>query len=479
MSRAAPLDVAPFAPGQRMSFRLFGVNVEIQLSFWITTVLLALPDFNDPTVPKASIAVWVAVVLVSVLVHEYGHAFAVMRHGIEPEITLYGMGGVTRYRPLIPLRRLDDIIISLAGPFAGFGLGALVLVGMWLAPRFFGRLPELGQIAVADLLWVNFGWGFVNLLPVLPFDGGHVLESALGPKRARLTAGISMVAAAIIAVFFLYYRSEWGAILFGLSAFQSYRRYADETPARASAKADDDPDAVAPEIHVLLQTARHAMANEELDRAAELAQRALEGDGGTVAVSRRARLLALEVIAWTHLLSDRLTTAAEVLAEARKHGEPDAALTGAILFAQNDLGKARKVLEAARDKGDDRKEIIGPLLQILIAQAQIGEAAAVALSIVDSLSDDDARQMAALAYEHRAFEGAAKLWEAIFDRNRSPDDAYDAARAAAQGGKHERALDLLRRAVEAGFTDRARAWSDAALATLQSRPGLEAVLPRP
>jgi Zn-dependent protease len=474
-----------------MSFRLFGVNVEIQLSFWITTVLLALPDFNDPTVPKASIAVWVAVVLVSVLVHEYGHAFAVMRHRIEPEITLYGMGGLTRYQPLIPLRRLDNIIISLAGPFAGFALGGLLLAAMWIAPGFFARLPQLGRIAVSDLLWVNFGWGLVNLLPVLPFDGGHVLENALGPRRSRLTAGISMVVAFLIAAFFVYLRSVWGALLFGLSAMQSYRRFSEETPEPRGSKIEEDPDAVAPEILALLQTARHAIANDQLDRAAELAQRALEGDGGTVPVSRRARLLALEVIAWTHLLAaqaadrpgavrdDRVATAAEVLAEARKHGEPDPALTGAILFAQNDLAKARQVLEKARQKGDDRKEVIGPLVQILIAEGQIGEAASIALSIVDSLSDEDARKMATLAYEHRAWDGAAKLWEALFDRNKSPDDAYDAARAAAQSGKHERALDLLRRAVEAGFTDRARAWSDAALATLQSRPGLEAVLPRP
>ena len=37
------------------------------------------------------------------------------------------------------------------------------------------KLPPLGHMAVSSLLWVNFGWGVFNLLPVLPFDGGHVL----------------------------------------------------------------------------------------------------------------------------------------------------------------------------------------------------------------------------------------------------------------------------------------------------------------
>src|SRR4051812_41338724 len=78
-----------------MSFRLFGVNVEIQLFFWVTAVFFGFPYVQNPAAPRGALVAWVLIVFVSVLVHEYGHAFAVKRHGIEPEIALHGMGGVT------------------------------------------------------------------------------------------------------------------------------------------------------------------------------------------------------------------------------------------------------------------------------------------------------------------------------------------------------------------------------------------------
>src|SRR5262249_4255376 len=162
---------------------------------------------------------------------------------------------------------------------------------------------------------------------------------------------------------------------------------------------------------------------------------------------------------WTHLLADRTEVAAEVLAELRRTGAPDAALEGAVHFAQRDFAHARRVFEAARAHGDDRKQIVGPLVQILLEQGEAARAADLALSLVDTLSDEDARRMGGIAFEHGAFREAAALHEAIFERRKQPEDAYEAARAEARGGRPERALELLRRAVDAGFSDRARAWS--------------------
>ena len=65
------------------------------------------------------LALWIPIVLVSILVHEYGHALAIMRHGIEPEIALHWMGGSTTWRQTLPISRFHRVIISLAGPFAG------------------------------------------------------------------------------------------------------------------------------------------------------------------------------------------------------------------------------------------------------------------------------------------------------------------------------------------------------------------------
>ena len=470
--------------GFRMSFRLFGVNVTIQPFFWLITVLLGMGDRMDVPTLTSVVPIWVAVVFLSILVHEYGHALAVKRLGIEPEITLHGMGGTTSFSVLVPISRRDRVLISLAGPFAGFALAAVVVAfHHFVLSRW--HLPTLVELAYVDLLWVNLGWGVVNLVPVLPFDGGHVLEHLLGPTRIRATALISTAVGVAVALYFLKVRAIWGAMLFAMGAMRSYQRYVvSKVPTviirpASSIAPRPSADALPPRLAALLKSAREALADDDFDRAIALARQVHAGDGGTVPVPARAHQEALEVSAWAELLAGRLDVAAENLQQSRRYGEPEVTLSAAVLMAQNELAPARALLEAARSRGDERKEVIGPLIQVLIRQGEVSQATGVALDIADALSVDDARKMAQIAYDHSAFEGAARLFEVVFEREKRPDDAYDAARARAQQGQPERALDLLRRAIDAGFSDRARAWSDSAFETLRAGSGLEALLPRP
>jgi Zn-dependent protease len=459
-----------------MKFRLFGVDVQVQMFFWLTAACLAYDDLIKGQ--YALVAVWVAVVFVSVLVHELGHAMAIRRHGIEPEIALHGMGGTTSWIPRSSMSRVDHILISLAGPFAGFTVAALIYAVVRFAPGLVFRLPALGQETVWRLLEVNIGWGIMNLIPVLPFDGGHVLEQALGPRRVKLTAAISTLVGAAVAIAAMKFEQWYLAILFGMAAMQSFQRF-NAPPAHSAImpqkKAAPPGGEVPAELAALLQTARSALAEEQLERAISIAQTVL----AETPLPPRAAILALEIIGWAHLLGDDPREAAKAVASAKSLGDVDAALVGATLHATGDLAGARKVLEGARSAGDNRKEVVGPLIQVLIQQGEVARAAAAALDIVETLSEEDARKMAEIALEHRDFAGAARLFEALFTRARGAEDAYAAARAHALGGQHDRAVEWLRRAVEAGFSDRARAWSDAALEALRTGPDLEAVLPRP
>jgi Zn-dependent protease len=197
-----------------MSFRLFGVPVTIRVFFWIGAVLLGMSD-------PLTLWIWVPVVLVSVLVHEFGHALAILRHGVRPEIVLHGMGGTTHWDAPYEIARWERAVIALAGPFAGFVLAGLVFATKhYLLPD---PLPRLAAILVFDLLAVNVGWGLVNLVPVLPFDGGHVLEQVLGPRRARTTATISLAVATLFALYFAWAHQPWGAVLFTMFAIRSYQ----------------------------------------------------------------------------------------------------------------------------------------------------------------------------------------------------------------------------------------------------------------
>ena len=42
-----------------------------------------------------------------------------------------------------------------------------------------------------DVMWVNLGWGVLNLLPILPLDGGHIASSVaelVAGRKGRLAA---------------------------------------------------------------------------------------------------------------------------------------------------------------------------------------------------------------------------------------------------------------------------------------------------
>jgi hypothetical protein len=128
-----------------MRFRILGFPVHVHPFFFLVAALVGGMQ-NDLTL----ILVWVAIVFVSVLAHELGHALVARVHGQQPSIMLYAMGGLTSFQPLRRLTHGQSIAISLAGPGAGFLVGGLV----WLASQSVPPgAPFVIHVAMHDLLW--------------------------------------------------------------------------------------------------------------------------------------------------------------------------------------------------------------------------------------------------------------------------------------------------------------------------------------
>lgn len=205
---------APFA-GLRVGdggvrFALFGFPVRIQLSFFLIVMILGF----DQNATVTTVAIWTAVAGVSILWHELGHAFAARRLGSEPTIDLYSFGGLTHWQPRVDATRWHLISVALAGPVAGMVLGGLVAAGTVVAGGF-----GSGDVRyfVIVMLWINLGWGLVNLLPVLPLDGGHVMAELLpGTREQRWRrAAIVSIATGVVAVVVLAAIGVWfGAFVF-------------------------------------------------------------------------------------------------------------------------------------------------------------------------------------------------------------------------------------------------------------------------
>src|SRR6187401_1848277 len=115
------------APTQAdLHFQLFGFPVRVHPYFWVVSVLMGLgPGKADPM----DVLVWVAVVFVSILLHEMGHASVQRYYGGHPWITLYSFGRLASCSdgPRSPGWR---ILILLAGPGAGFLLAAFVIAAI-------------------------------------------------------------------------------------------------------------------------------------------------------------------------------------------------------------------------------------------------------------------------------------------------------------------------------------------------------------
>jgi Zn-dependent protease len=174
------------------TFRLGRIPVRIHYIFFLMALMLGGGSSGVLMVS------WVIIVFVSVLVHELGHALTGRAFGLTPPIDLHGMGGLTSGSAGPRRGPGPFLLISLAGPMTGMLVGAAV----WLAsPRV--ALSPTALAIVHQFVWVNVGWGVLNLIPMLPLDGGNVLARTLdlltggrGRKPAHVVS--ALIAGALI-----------------------------------------------------------------------------------------------------------------------------------------------------------------------------------------------------------------------------------------------------------------------------------------
>ena len=146
-------------------------------------MLLALFAFIN----QGELGLWLAgCVGVFTLIHELGHAFAARATGAKASIALDFMAGYASFMPTRPLKRWERAGISVAGPAVQIGLGVVVLLAMGVNPLDFDQVHSTAP-ALA-VWWAGPIIGLVNLIPILPLDGGNIVMSGLDaiiPGRAR------------------------------------------------------------------------------------------------------------------------------------------------------------------------------------------------------------------------------------------------------------------------------------------------------
>lgn len=163
--------------------------------------------------------IWVGIIVVSVIFHEFGHALTAVCFKQKARIQLVALGGVTMFDGP-KLKFWQQFLITLNGPLFGFCLFLLATVLLHFSwPLMLMKIFKATQIA-------NLFWTVVNLLPVLPLDGGQllriVLEASFGIKGFKASLLIGSIIAALLSFYFFMLQAFLIGAFFFLFAFQSF-----------------------------------------------------------------------------------------------------------------------------------------------------------------------------------------------------------------------------------------------------------------
>lgn len=168
--------------------RIFGTDVRVSWMLPLVGLIFLVQFFDDPIFA----IVLFGMIVVSVLVHEFGHVFmARMSGGSADEIILSPLGGLAMAQA--GPGTTAQILTAAAGPVVNLVFCLILLpcfssyvsIGSVLNPlvvpisklSFDHLLLDLCLLAFAS----NYMLMMINLLPVIPFDGGQILKSSLAP----------------------------------------------------------------------------------------------------------------------------------------------------------------------------------------------------------------------------------------------------------------------------------------------------------
>jgi stage IV sporulation protein FB len=224
--------------------RLFGISVRIHWLFPFVALGLILhvalskgPD-RLPQYPPGSwidASLFMAILFVSVLLHEFGHCFAARSVGGEAnEVLLWPLGGLAKVD--VPHRPSANFLTSAAGPAVNIVIALVCLLAMlcmtekvWPplnplpggAGSFPFRFDASGLITLhtwageakdyhwntpnvwlARIFWVNYFSALLNIVLVgFPLDGGCMLQAILWPWWGYRHATLAAVFAGFAVVF--------------------------------------------------------------------------------------------------------------------------------------------------------------------------------------------------------------------------------------------------------------------------------------
>lgn len=442
-----------FQPGRRggLRFVIFGFPVRVDPTFFLGALLLTL---GTGVSSAGVIAALAGVIFVSVLVHELGHAFAARATGAQPAIELHLIGGLTAYRPPRPLSRLEQIGISLAGPMAGFALAG-VTFGIAHALDVSFAHPSENPVVFFTVA-ANLFWGVVNLLPVLPLDGGMVMQNLIPGNeatRARWAAIFSIVAAAVAAFYAIRHDYYFAVYYLGFLTILNIANMS--RGSRATISYDEGSALGAAVVRI-----------EQGDMSALNLVAQLSAESGDAKAQAAAKARTIDALARAGEI-DRARWALQQLPG--QVPQSSYAFVDAAAGLPHGVTMLDEIVRVHPEPFAARHAILGRVLA-----RRANEVPAYFESLPPSARPAEAlREAQYLGHLRGDFANAAQIGETILRAAPHHADAwvmYNTACSWARAGERERAIALLSNAVDRGWHDAQQFSSDPDLSSLWSDP---------
>jgi Zn-dependent protease len=180
--------------------RIAGIPIYLDMFFVLVLLIFTYPYFTAGSTQAMSAGFVIVIgLLLSILLHELGHAFAGRLFGArDAHNELTGLGGVAQFERSLPNSVFARTVIYLAGP----AVNLLLWLGL---DALLGQTIQSGKsmlaVPIAVLAWANFALLVFNLLPAYPLDGGHTLDAWLGALfgsawATRIVATLGLIVAA-------------------------------------------------------------------------------------------------------------------------------------------------------------------------------------------------------------------------------------------------------------------------------------------
>jgi Zn-dependent protease len=173
-----------------------GIGVYVHATFLLVIVWVVLQHQGQNVAAIIEGVAFVLAMFGCVVLHEFGHALAAKRYGIQTrDITLLPIGGLARLERM-PDDPKQELVVAIAGPAVNVVIAAilyatLVIFGRVDLPERFARFEPfyLGAGSfLFNLMSVNIFLVLFNMIPAFPMDGGRVLRSLLATRMDYVRA---------------------------------------------------------------------------------------------------------------------------------------------------------------------------------------------------------------------------------------------------------------------------------------------------